>query len=229
MISGRLACRIISAARSSAARCERQLDRMRRDQRSVSHASAAMSSGSSRSTGPGRSSSATRKASRTRVGIDRGETICRVSLVSGRIAATMSTIWNRACRDDQDGLLPGDHQHRHGAKERVGGARRKVQRARPQRRDAHAGLSGEAAVGRGHEGRGLLVAGQHKVDLRSDAGTRRRRDFPRRGCRRCDRRLRSRGPRREDQSPLPSSQALASTELRGSVAADSASERVACG
>ena len=57
-----------------------------------------MSSGSSRCTGPGRSSIATRNASRTKVGIVAALTIWRVDLVSGRMVATMSTIWKRACR-----------------------------------------------------------------------------------------------------------------------------------
>ena len=65
-----------------------------------------MSSGSSRWTGPGRSSSATRNASRTSVGIIAGETIWRDSLVSGRIDATTSTTWNRACRDDRMPFWP---------------------------------------------------------------------------------------------------------------------------
>ncbi|MNT89401.1 hypothetical protein D3C72_2301190 [compost metagenome] len=56
-----------------------------------------MSSGSSRWTGPGRSSIATRKASRTIEGMLAGLTIWRVILVSGRIEATTSTIWKRAC------------------------------------------------------------------------------------------------------------------------------------
>ena len=65
-----------------------------------------MSSGSSRCTGPGRSSCATRKASRTRVGIEAALTICRVSLVSGFMAATVSTIWKRACRLDRMPFWP---------------------------------------------------------------------------------------------------------------------------
>ena len=65
-----------------------------------------MSSGSSRWTGPGRSSIATRKASRTSVGIVAVLTICRVDLVRGRMVATMSTIWNRACRLDMIPFCP---------------------------------------------------------------------------------------------------------------------------
>ena len=57
-----------------------------------------MSSGSSSRTGPGRSSIATRNASRTSVGMLAALTIWRDIFVSGFIVATMSTIWNRACR-----------------------------------------------------------------------------------------------------------------------------------
>ena len=47
---------------------------------------------------PGPLFDATRNASRTMVGMEAGETICRVIFVSGRMAPTISTIWNRACR-----------------------------------------------------------------------------------------------------------------------------------
>ena len=63
-----------------------------------------------------------------------------------------------------DGLLPGDHDHRHGAEMRVGGARREVQRARPEGRDADAGAAGQPAVGCRHEGRGLLVPRENELD-----------------------------------------------------------------
>ena len=46
----------------------------------------------------------------------------------------------------------------------VGGARREVQRARPERRDADARLAGEPAVRCGHEGGRLLVPGQDELD-----------------------------------------------------------------
>ena len=49
---------------------------------------------------------ATRNASRTSVGIIAGETIWRDSFVSGFIAATMSTIWKRAWRDDRMPFCP---------------------------------------------------------------------------------------------------------------------------
>ncbi len=99
MISGRLAARIMSAARSSAARCATGISIGWIGTTGRSSASSpATSSGSSSSTGPGRSSIATRNASRTSVGIVLEPTIWRDSLVSGRNADTTSTIWNRACR-----------------------------------------------------------------------------------------------------------------------------------
>jgi hypothetical protein len=97
--SGRCASRIIAAARARAAGgatgssigCGGTIAMS-------AAASPAISSGSSRCTGPGRSSIATRNASRTSVGMVAVLTIWRVDLVSGRIVATMSTIWKRACR-----------------------------------------------------------------------------------------------------------------------------------
>ena len=71
-----------------------------------SHSSPAMSSGSSSRTGPGRSSWATRNASRTSVGIVPVATIWCASLVSGFIAATMSTIWNLAWREARMPFCP---------------------------------------------------------------------------------------------------------------------------
>ncbi len=65
-----------------------------------------------------------------------------------------------------DCLLAGDHQHRHGAELRISGGGREIQRARSQGRQTHARPAGETAVGRGHECRRLLVAGQHKLDFR---------------------------------------------------------------
>jgi hypothetical protein len=64
----------------------------------------------------------------------------------------------------QHPLLAGDHHHRHGAEQRIGGAGGQVQGARPERREADAGPAGQAPVRRGHEGRGLLVARQHELD-----------------------------------------------------------------
>jgi len=91
--SGRLAARIITAARSSAAGgatgssigCGGTIGRS-------AASSPAISSGSSRCTGPGRSSIATRNASRTKVGMVAVLTICRVALVNGFMVAIMSTI-----------------------------------------------------------------------------------------------------------------------------------------
>ena len=66
----------------------------------------------------------------------------------------------------QDALLAGDHDHRHRAEQRVGRAGREIQRARPERGDADARLAGKPAVGRRHEGRGLLMAGDDQLDRR---------------------------------------------------------------
>ena len=65
-----------------------------------------------------------------------------------------------------DPLLPGDHDHRHGAEQRIGRAGRQVQRAGTERGDADARLAGQPPVGRGHERRALLVAGQDQLDRR---------------------------------------------------------------
>ena len=65
-----------------------------------------------------------------------------------------------------DALLPGEHDHGHGTEQGIGGSRRQVQRARTKRGDAHAGLAGQPAVSRGHEGRALLVASQDQLDRR---------------------------------------------------------------
>ena len=47
---------------------------------------------------------------------------------------------------------------------RVGGAGGEVERAGAKRLEAHAGAAGEAAVGGGHEGGGLLVPGDDELD-----------------------------------------------------------------
>ena len=65
-----------------------------------------------------------------------------------------------------DALLAREHDHGHGAEQRIGRPRRQVQRARAERGDAHAGLAGQPSVGRGHEGRALLVARQDQLDRR---------------------------------------------------------------
>jgi hypothetical protein len=64
-----------------------------------------------------------------------------------------------------DRLLAGDHQHRHAAELGIGGGGDEVGRARPQRGQAHAGLAGVAAIGRGHEAGALFVAGEDQLDL----------------------------------------------------------------
>jgi hypothetical protein len=60
---------------------------------------------------------------------------------------------------------PGDQDHRHGAEMGIGRPGREVERARSERRDADAGLAGQPAMRRGHEGRGLLVPRQDQLDL----------------------------------------------------------------
>jgi hypothetical protein len=63
-----------------------------------------------------------------------------------------------------DALLAREHDHRHGAEQRVSRPGRQVQRAGTERCDADAGLTGQTAIGRGHEGRPLLVPGQDQLD-----------------------------------------------------------------
>ena len=143
----------------------RDVDRMRRHQRHVgSTSSPAMSSGSSRCTGPGRSSMATRNASRTMAGMRGGADDLAGHLGERLHGGDHVDDLEAGLAGGHDRLLAGDHDHRHGAEMGVGRARREVQRARARGRDAHAGLAGEAAVGRGHEGRGLLVPGEHQLD-----------------------------------------------------------------
>ena len=160
-----------------------------------------MSSGSSRWTGPGRSSVATRKASRTMEGIASAETICRVILVIGRIAADDVDDLEARLPRALDRLLAGDHHHRHGAEIGIGRAGGEIQRAGAERREADAGRAGEPSLGRRHEGRGLLVARQHQLDRASAAATRPRRGSPRPEVRRCAARLRF--PARRPEGPIP--------------------------
>ena len=165
MISGFLAARIISAARSSAAGCATGMSTgCGGTSGTGSTSSPATSSGSSRCTGPGRSSMATRNASRTMAGIEAraddlarhlGERLHRGDHVDDLEAGLAG---------GHDRLLAGDHDHRHGAEMGVGGAGREVERAGAERRDAHARPAGEPAVGGGHEGGGLLVAGEDELD-----------------------------------------------------------------
>ena len=167
MISGRLAARIISAARSRAAGCAtgRSIGCTGTIGASAgSISSAATSSGSSRCTGPGRSSMATRKASRTTVGIERRADDLPRQLGQRLHRGDHVDDLEPGLAGGPDRLLAGDHDHRHGAEMGVGRSRREVQRARPEGRDADARLAGEPAVGGGHEGGRLLVAGQHQLD-----------------------------------------------------------------
>ena len=69
-----------------------------------------------------------------------------------------------------DPLLAGDHHHRHGTEQGIGGASGQVQGARPERRQANARLARQSAIGRGHEGGRLFVPGQHELDFRLPQG-----------------------------------------------------------
>ncbi len=66
-----------------------------------------------------------------------------------------------------NGLLARDHHHRHRAQKRIGGAGGEVERAGPERGQAHPGAAGQPAIGRRHEAGGLFVAGDHELDLRA--------------------------------------------------------------
>ena len=70
----------------------------------------------------------------------------------------------------QDSFLAGDHHHRHGAEQRVSRAGREVQRAGAERGEADPSPAGQPSVGRRHERRRLLVAGQHQLDLGAAQG-----------------------------------------------------------
>ena len=63
-------------------------------------------------------------------------------------------------------FLSGDHHHRHGAEERVCRTRRKIQGARPERRQADARFACQTAIGRGHECGRLLMPCQHELNGR---------------------------------------------------------------
>ncbi len=63
-----------------------------------------------------------------------------------------------------DALLPGDHDDRPCAKQRIRGAGGEIQRAGAERGQAHARLAGQAAIGGRHEHRRLLVAGDDQLD-----------------------------------------------------------------
>ena len=166
--SGRSAPRIISAARSSAARCATGISIGCGGIGGMSaHSSPAMSSGNSRCTGPGRSCCATRNASRTIVGNGvRADDLPR-HLGQRRHAGDDVDDLEARLLAGHDPLLAGDHDHRHGAELGVGGAGREIERAGAERRDANARLAGQPAVGRRHERRRLLVAGQDQLDRRA--------------------------------------------------------------
>ena len=91
-------------------------------------------------------------------------TIWRDILVSGRKARDHVHDLEARLPAAHDALLAGDHDHRHRAEMGVGRAGGEVERARAERGDADAGLAGEPAVGRGHEGGRLLVAGDDQLD-----------------------------------------------------------------
>ena len=91
------------------------------------------------------------------------ETICVAILVSGRIVATISTIWNLACRLVWIAFWPGDHHHRHRAEIGIGGAGGEIERAGPERGQADPGAAGQPAIGRRHESGGLLVTGDARA------------------------------------------------------------------
>ncbi len=64
----------------------------------------------------------------------------------------------------ENSFLPSEQDHRHRAQQRIRGAGGKVQRARPERRDADTGLAREPPVGRRHECRGLFVPREDQLD-----------------------------------------------------------------
>ena len=65
-----------------------------------------------------------------------------------------------------DRFLAGEHQHGHRAEVRIRGAGGEVESARPQGRQTHAGPARQAALRRGHEGGGLLMAREDEIDPR---------------------------------------------------------------
>ena len=64
----------------------------------------------------------------------------------------------------QDSLLAGDHHHGHRAEQRIGRAGRQVESAGAERGEADPGPAGQPPMGRRHERRRLLMAGQHQFD-----------------------------------------------------------------
>jgi hypothetical protein len=66
-----------------------------------------------------------------------------------------------------DRLLAGDHQDRHSAELGISGGGDEVGRSGPEGGEAHTGLAGMAPIGRRHEARPLLVAGEDQPDPRA--------------------------------------------------------------
>jgi hypothetical protein len=62
--------------------------------------------------------------------------------------------------------LPGDRHERRTVEVGIGHAGGEVGRAGPERREAHAGATGEPTAGVGHERRPLLVARRDEADAR---------------------------------------------------------------
>jgi hypothetical protein len=69
-----------------------------------------------------------------------------------------------------DGLLAGDHAHRHGPELRIGGRGHEVGGTRTQGRQTHARDAGETAHRGCHEAGRLLVAGDDEPDARGAQG-----------------------------------------------------------
>ena len=63
--------------------------------------------------------------------------------------------------------LPGQGDERRTVEVGVGDRRDEVERAGPERAQAHAGATGQAAVDVGHVGAALLVAHGHELDRRT--------------------------------------------------------------
>ncbi len=66
-----------------------------------------------------------------------------------------------------DALLPGDHHHRHRAQQRIGGARGQIERPWTEGREADARPAGQPPVRGRHEGGCLFMPGQDELDARA--------------------------------------------------------------
>ena len=64
-------------------------------------------------------------------------------------------------------LLARDHDHRHRAEQREGGAGREIECAGTERGQTDPGPAGESPVRRRHKGCRLFMAGQHQLDGRA--------------------------------------------------------------